>query len=73
MGSGVRQGLTYAGIKYLKFVLPSKQEQDATVKYLNFFKEQIDNLISQKQQLITELESYKKSLIYECVTGKVEV
>lgn len=73
MGSGVRQGLTYDGIKYLKFALPTKQEQEQTIKYLNSMEEQINNLILQKQQIITELESYKKSLIYECVTGKKEV
>lgn len=73
MGSGVRQGLTYDGIKYLKFALPTRQEQDLVVRYLNTKEEQINNLIKHKQQLIVELESYKKSLIYECVTGKVEV
>lgn len=70
MGSGVRQGLTFDGIKYLKVALPTKQEQDEVVEYLKSIEEQINNLISQKQQFITEIESYKKSLIYECVTGK---
>ena len=34
---------------------------------------EIDNIMAKKQQLITELEAYKKSLIYEYVTGKKEV
>ena len=33
----------------------------------------IDSLIASKESLITELESYKKSVIYEYVTGKKEV
>ena len=33
----------------------------------------IDSLIQKKEQLISELEAYKKSLIYEYVTGKKEV
>ena len=34
---------------------------------------EIDKLIVKKEQLVKELESYKKSLIYEVVTGKREV
>ena len=34
---------------------------------------QIDSVINKKQQLLTQLESYKKSVIYEYVTGKREV
>ena len=34
---------------------------------------EIDKLIIKKEELIKELENYKKSLIYECVTGKREV
>lgn len=34
---------------------------------------EIDGLIAKKEQLVKELESYKKSLIYEVVTGKREV
>ena len=33
----------------------------------------IDALIRNKERVITELDSYKKSLIYEYVTGKKEV
>jgi len=33
----------------------------------------IDNLIEKKQKIIAEMESYKKSLIYEYVTGKKEI
>ena len=43
------------------------------VCYLNEKCVEIDRLIESKQRLITELESYKKSVIYEYVTGKREV
>lgn len=73
MGSGVRQGLTFDGIKYLKFVIPPIKEQDKIVAYIRKKEIEIDTLIEKKQAIITELENYKKSLIYECVTGKREI
>lgn len=48
-------------------------EQQEIVTYLDEKCAAIDTLIEKKQQIITELESYKKSLIYEYVTGKKEV
>lgn len=54
-------------------VLPQKREQQQIVSYLDSKCGELDTLIDKKQQLVTELESYKKSLIYECVTGKREV
>lgn len=48
-------------------------EQQEIVAYLDQQCAEIDRLIAKKEQIITELESYKKSLIYECVTGKREV
>ena len=48
-------------------------EQQEIVEYLDRKCSEIDTLISKKEQLITELEAYKKSLIYEYVTGKKEV
>lgn len=53
--------------------VPSHEEQLEIVSYLDNTTSKLDFLISTKQQLITELESYKKSLIYEYVTGKKEV
>ncbi len=52
---------------------PPEKEQEEIVAYLDEKCNEIDNIISRKQQLITELEAYKKSLIYEYVTGKKEV
>lgn len=60
-------------MKELCLTLPNIQEQNQIVNYLDNKCTEIDSLISQKEALLSELETYKKSLIYECVTGKREV
>ena len=72
MGSGVRQGLTFDGIKKLVLMLPPLEEQQEIVEYLDSKCSQIDRLIEIKQSKIEKLGQYKKSLIYEYVTGKKE-
>lgn len=58
----------------LPIVIPNSfDEQLEIVDYLNNISMEIDKIISRKEQLFAELESYKKSLIYEYVTGKKEV
>ena len=52
---------------------PPITEQREIADYLDTKCAAIDALIVQKQQLLTELQNYKKSLIYEYVTGKKEV
>ena len=55
-------------------VLPAnRMEQQEIVDYLDGECGKIDALIAKKQQYLTEIENYKKSLIYEYVTGKKEV
>ena len=73
MGAGIRQGLNWNGIKMLKIVIPSLSEQQEIADYLDEKCDVIDELIRKKEQLLTELESYKKSVIYEYVTGKKEI
>ena len=73
MGAGVGQGLNWDGLKNLQITIPSVSEQQEICNYLDKKCSEIDTLISKKEQFITELESYKKSLIYEYVTGKKEV
>ena len=68
--------LPIINISYLNdipILTPSKTEQKQISQYLDQKCTKIDNIITQKQKLLAELESYKKSLIYECVTGKREV
>lgn len=73
MGSGIRQGLTFDGVKSLKIVVPSVFEQDDIVKHVMKMTDKCDSLVVEKESLINDLEAYKKSLIYEVVTGKRRV
>lgn len=60
-------------LRALKIPVPPVEEQRDIVKYL-FHKEQIiDKTISDREYAIAKLQEYKKSLIYEVVTGKKEV
>ena len=52
---------------------PCIDEQNEIVKQLKKQHEKLDSLIAEKESLIKDLESYKKSLIYEVVTGKRRV
>lgn len=57
----------------MKILIPPLDEQKEITDYLDAKCAEIDKLIAKKEQLVKELESYKKSLIYEVVTGKREV
>lgn len=60
-------------LKELPYPLPSKAEQDRIVDYINEQLSQTNDIIANKQKQIETLEEYKKTLIYEYVTGKKEV
>ena len=60
-------------LRSIQLPIPLLDEQSEIVAYLDEKTAAIDSLIQKKEQLITELEAYKKSLIYEYVTGKKEV
>lgn len=57
----------------ITLAVPPTIEQDEIVHYLDEKCAALDTLIAKKTSLLTELEAYKKSLIYEYVTGKKEV
>ncbi len=61
--------------KFLNFsiTVPSYEEQKEIANYLDKKCSAIDDLIAKKEQYLSEIENYKKSLIYEYVTGKKEV
>ena len=54
----------------LNIVIPPLTEQHAIATYLDTKCSEFDSIISDKQKQISTLEAYKKSLIYEYVTGK---
>lgn len=60
-------------LKQLFCFIPSEEEQKRIVELLDSKCNKIDKVILEKQVLIDKLTEYKKSLIYEVVTGKKEV
>ena len=60
-------------LKSLLLPIPSLDEQQEIIDYIYKKCAAIDTLIAKKEQLLTELENYKKSVIYEYVTGKKEI
>lgn len=73
MGNGVRQGLNYSEFSKLMVFEPSYAEQVSIANYLDKKCTEINACIDDKQRQLEVLEEYKKSLIYEYVTGKKEV
>lgn len=67
------QNLGNANFYSAKCVYPSPAEQDRIVKYLDTKCAEIDAIIDGKRQQLAVLEEYKKSVIFEVVTGKKEV
>lgn len=57
----------------MPIIIPPLSEQQSIADYLDRKCSEIDELISIKQQKIEKLKDYKKSLIFECVTGKRKV
>ena len=68
-----RASLGQSLLKSMPVLLPPLEEQKEIANYLDAKCAEIDGLIAKKEQLVKELESYKKSLIYEVVTGKREI
>lgn len=64
--------LSTTDLSNFKVIAPNSN-QNQIVDYLDKKCSAIDKLISSKEKLIDKLTEYKKSLIYECVTGKREV
>ena len=70
---GTQQTLGVSSIERLKIFLPNIETQKEIADYLDKKCTAIDTVIEQKQKLIEKLTEYKKSLIYECVTGKRDI
>lgn len=73
MGNGVRQGLNYSELSKMHIVAPPLDEQKNIAARLDCVCKGIESIIASKKQQLAVIDSYKKSLIYEYVTGKKEV
>lgn len=67
------QAMRYANFIQLPIPIPPAEEQKEIADYLDSKCSSIDNIINSKKQQLEKLEEYKKSLIFEYVTGKREV
>ena len=67
------QAMRYANFIQLPIPLMPKEEQQQIADYLDSKCAEIDSIIAEKKQQIETIEEYKKSLIFEYVTGKKEV
>ena len=65
--------LSTTNLANMPLLIPPIEDQQSIVSYLDAKCAAIDSIISEKLVLIDELESYKKSLIFETVTGKRRV
>lgn len=70
---GTQQTLGIKTIERLRIICPPYKQQQTIADYLDQKCTQIDETIAKKQSTIEKLTAYKKSLIYEVVTGKKEV
>ena len=70
---GTQQNIGMRVLETLEIIFPPLSEQTAIANYLDAKCAQIDEVISEKESLISDLDLYKKSLIYEVVTGKIKV
>ena len=67
------QDIRYSNFVQVPLFIPPLEEQKEIADFLNIQCAEIDALIKKKVQFLAELEAYKKSLIYEYVTGKKEM
>ncbi len=71
MGAGVRQGLNWDGIKWLKILVPPLPEQSRIAAFLDRRCSEIDRVIASTQSTIEEYKKLKQSIITEAVTHGV--
>lgn len=64
--------LRWNKLSVLLYPVPPLEEQAGIVQYIEDTLNKVNGVISEKKQQLTVIDSYKKSLIYEYVTGKKE-
>jgi len=76
MATGIRVrscDLRWNKLAELFYPVPPLEEQNAIVEHIDAVIQKANNIIAQKKEQLAVLDEYKKSLIYEYVTGKKEV
>lgn len=67
---GTQPNISQQLIKNLTIIIPKFNDQLEIVEFLDKKCSEIDSVISKKERQLDLIKEYKKSLIYECVTGK---
>ncbi|MEC1524351.1 restriction endonuclease subunit S [Neobacillus niacini] len=73
LGSGVRQSMGFTEMKKLPILLPPLEEQFEIINQLKVKVLANEQLIDMLKTQIEKLKEYRQSLIYEAVTGKIDV
>lgn len=71
--SYMQPSLRIQDLRTYKFYIPSYEEQVQIADYLDDLVGKMDNVIDEKVSLVKDLETFKVSSMYECVTGKRRV
>ena len=71
--TAAQPGLAVGEIVNVRTCFIPLDEQKEIANYLDKKCAEIDTLIAKKTALLEEMEAYKKSVIYEYVTGKKEI
>ena len=76
MATGIRVrscDLRWNKLSELMYPVPPIEEQEKIVEHIDMVIKQTDEIIADKTEQLATIDEYKKSLIYEYVTGKKEV
>lgn len=72
-GTGQQPNISSTDIENIEIPIPTLKEQQQIVDYLNQKCLLIDKVIAGNHKIIKKLKEYRQSLIYEAVTGKIDV
>lgn len=73
MGDGMRQSLKIDELNKMLILIPSIEEQNKIVEFINNENTKINHLIQKQTSLIEKLKEYRASIISHAVTGKIDV
>ena len=71
--TAAQPGLSVGLVQSLFTTVPPLSEQQEIVVFLDSKTKKVDSVISLKQEKITSLQNYKRSIVFEYVTGKAFV